>query len=159
MKPLLKEAGVVSLEKVPQKVRDIEKSFAECMDDNFNTPKVISELSDAFRELNKVLDSRNFTASEKAAIFVPFLASLRRISGVLRVFEEDPEAYVSALKTKVLSEKGIAKEFVEGKIVELLSAKAVKDYQKADAIKRELNSAGIKLLEQNNAVRWELLYD
>ena len=159
MNALLGEAGSVSPEKVPPKVRDIEKTFAECMDDNFNTPKAISELSDAFREINKVLASKNYPVPEKAAIFVPFLASLRRISGVLGLLEENPAGHVAALNDRVLAEKGVARSFIDGKVAELLSAKAQKDYQKADAIKRELNAAGVKLLEQNNEANWELLYD
>ncbi|HNW43729.1 MAG TPA: cysteine--tRNA ligase [Elusimicrobiales bacterium] len=143
----------------PPKVRDLEKNFSEFMDDNFNTPKVISELADVFKELNKLAGSKNHTAEEKAAVFGLFRRGFRNITQVLRLFEEDPEEYISALKARFLAEKNIDTALVAGRIEELRTAKAGKNYEKADSVKRELAGLGIKLLERSDSVDWEILFE
>ncbi|MEA2088352.1 MAG: cysteine--tRNA ligase [Patescibacteria group bacterium] len=148
----------VDSDRVPGVIIGLEGKFNELMDDNFNTPRVISEITEIFKELNKIIDSNKYSTEEKSGIFKSFFQIFNKISSVLRLFEDSPNEYLSKLKEKILTEKNITENFINSKLEERQSAKKIKDYEKADSIKEELKSKGISIQDSPDSVKWEIIF-
>lgn len=150
----------VDTEKVNQtpKIANLEEKFKEYMNDNFNTPKVVAEITDIFRELNKIIHSDKQSPEEKRGIFNSFFLSLKSITDILRIFEEDPSEYLAKLKGKILQARNLTEDSINSKLEDYRSAKSVKDYQKTDDIKNELKLQGIAVQESNSGVTWEIIF-
>lgn len=147
-----------SEEKIPKIILNLEKQFIKFMDDNFNTPRVISEIADVFKELNKIVNSNKYSLEEKNDIFNYFLKKFKIISSIFRLFEEDPKNYISKLQNKILHEKEISEEFIEKKLDKYRLAKEEKNYDLVDKIRDELKSKGIAVQDLSGSVKWELIF-
>lgn len=145
-------------EQLPEILAGLEEKFTEYMNDNFNTPKVIAEMTEVFKELNKIIDSKKYSTEEKRAIFKVFLPVFGKISSVLRLFDENPVEYVKKLKEKALAERGLTEEY----IIEILSsykfARKTKNYEEADKIKGELRNKNISIQDNLDSVGWEVIF-
>ncbi len=142
---------------VPE-MADLEKKFVEFMNDNFNTPKVIAEITNIFKELNKIIHSNKIILGEKKGIFKSFLKNLHPISKVLRLFEEDPRRYLTRFNDKILKDRNLNENYLNSKLKDYLSAKLVKDYSKTDNIKDELKLHGISVQDSSESVSWEFIF-
>lgn len=143
---------------VPENIAKLESRFIEFMDDDFNSPRVISELADIFKDLNKVIISSKYSPVAKKYIFETFFKSFGTISKILRLFEEDPREYIDGLKKKVLADKNVAVEYINEKLSERQSAKETKDYETADKISSELRERGISIQDSPDSVTWDIIF-
>ena len=140
-------------------VAGMEERFAAHMDDNFNTPKVIADLGDVLKEVNKAIDSNTLSAEEKAVSLGVFKEKFARIAGILCLFNEAPETYLAMVREKILAERGVSAASIEEKIARRSAAKAEKDWAGADAIKGELLAQGITLQDNPDGVSWDIAFD
>ncbi len=140
--------------------RDVEVGkimgrFVEAMDDDFNTAKVIGDLSTIFRIANDVLqkpedkdrDARTLRAIAKAA---------RDIGSVLGLFLESPEAVLSRIEARKQAERGLDEAKIEALIAERNAARKSRDFARADAIRQELSSLGITIKDSPTGTTWSV---
>lgn len=137
---------------------EFEKKFRESMGDNFNTPKAISEINEVFKELNKIIDSKDHSLDQKKNVVGVFYKTFESVSSVLRLFDEDPSSYLSGVKNKILEERGIDESFIEEKIELRRSFKNKKDYEGADKVKEELISKGISIQDTPESTKWDIIF-
>lgn len=135
-----------------------EENFIKLMNDNFNTPKVIADITTRFKELNNIVRSDVYSSGEKKYIFRDFLQNFKQISSVLRIFEEDPSEYILKLKERVLTERNLTEDFINLELKDYKSAKLIKNYQKTDEIKNKLKLAGISLQDSPDSLNWEIIF-
>jgi cysteinyl-tRNA synthetase len=150
--------GKTNSEKVPETILKLEERFTEYMNDNFNSPKVISEISEIFKELNKIIDSPKYSEEEKASIVDYFYNTLNKIASVLRLFEEDPKEYLSKLKDSVLKERKLSEDFINSELEKCQTAKNAKNYEVADKIKEDLSNKGISVQASSDNIKWEIIF-
>ncbi|MGE5095216.1 MAG: cysteine--tRNA ligase [Betaproteobacteria bacterium] len=106
------------------------RRFAEAMCDDFDTPVAFAVLHDLRGEVNR-------TRSHELA------GLLKALGGTLGFLQADPEAFL----------KGAAVEIdVDAKVAERNAAKKAKNYALADAIRKELEAAGIVLEDRPGGV-------
>jgi cysteinyl-tRNA synthetase len=121
----------IALKEVPAPVAPIDWSqpyaarFREAMEDDFNTPVAFAVLHELKAEINR----------EKS----PALASLLRALGAtIGLFESEADAFVrGAANAGALD--------IDALVAERIAAKKAKDFARADAIRKELDAAGIVL--------------
>ncbi len=147
----------INKDKLPASITNFEKKFVEYMDNDFNTPKVFSELSEAFKILNKIADSQEYSSAEKSSVFNIFFEQFNKISAVLRLFDENPKKYLAQFKRKFLQDQGVNEQYIERKIIERQKAKKEKDYTKADHIKEELLEKGISVQDLPYSTSWDII--
>lgn len=122
----------------PETIHDeIDKSafneFLSAMNDDFNTPKAIAVLFDLARRIN---------SGEKA-----LLLTLRHLGNYLGLFQQDPQMFLKG--------KGeLSAEIIEHLVQERLTAKANKDFKRADEIRQELKDLGITLKDTPQGCEW-----
>jgi cysteinyl-tRNA synthetase len=104
--------------------------FRAAMDDDFDMPVALAALHELRAEVNRTRD--------------PALAGLlKALGGTIGFLQEDPEVF---LKGGIAAGDGGAGHLdVEALVAERIAAKQSKDFARADAIRKELDAAGIVL--------------
>ena len=120
-----------------------EARFREAMDDDFNTPEAYSVLFDMAREVNR-LKTEDLAAANGLA------AALRKLSGVLGLLEQEPEAF---LQSSVQADDGEVAE-IEALIKQRNDARQSKDWALADQARDRLNEMGIVLEDGPQGTTW-----
>ena len=136
---------------------DIKEKFIEAMDDDFNTPIVISYLYDTFKYMNYIMknvnkENRIQTANTLASI----INSLKEVYGVIGLFGQEPKLFIEEIKDKYLNELNITREIIEKLIQERKDAKTNKDFELADNIRNKLLESGIVLNDTREGTTWTI---
>jgi cysteinyl-tRNA synthetase len=126
-----------------KEILDYEKRFASAMNDDFNTPEAFAVLFDLAREINRqkqMMDGTGLSAGQHAFV-------LKKLGKILGILQEDPEQF---LKSGVMLDTSE----IERLINERNLAKRNKDFQRADAIRRDLEAQGIILEDSAAGTTW-----
>ena len=127
-------------------VADLEKRCREAMDDDLNSPMVISALFDYVRIINQI-------AEGKATISETDLAEMKRVFD-LYVFD------ILGLRNEK-QEGAAGGGDMLAKVVDMIlavrqDAKANKDWATSDKIRNELTAIGIRVKDRKDGVDWEI---
>jgi len=130
----------VSRRKGPSEVRELETGFAQAMDDDLNAPRALAAVFDFARAANRALDGATWDREEAGAA----LHAFERIMEVLQILpEKRPMDTDLARWAAALIEKR-------------QSARAARDFEAADAIRRELSAKGVDLEDTPEGPRWRI---
>jgi cysteinyl-tRNA synthetase len=121
---------------------DYEKRFIEKMDDDFNTPEALAILFELSREINRFKSE----APQKVASLG---ALLKRLSGILGLLQNNPEAFLQSTVSK-----GLDKTTIEKLIAERNAARAEKNWAEADRIRNDLLKQNVAIEDKNGATTW-----
>lgn len=115
------------------------------MNDDLNTPIVISHLFDATRMINTVIDKKATISTE----------DLEELKQVFHLFVFD------VLGLKAETENNAAREEAYGKVVDMLleqrmQAKANKDWATSDKIRDSLAALGFEVKDTKDGFTWKL---
>ena len=126
-------------------VAELEKRCQESMDDDLNSPMVISALFDYVRIINQV-------AEGQATISESDLAELKRVFS-LYAFD------ILGLRNE--KQEGAGGGDMLKKVVDMIlavrqDAKAAKDWATSDKIRNELTAIGIRVKDRKDGVDWEI---
>ena len=132
--------GVKNLDRITLR----EKCY-EAMNDDLNTPIVISHLFDATRMINTVIDKKATISAE----------DLEELKSVFHLFVFD------ILGLKAEAENNAAREEAYGKVVDMLleqrmQAKANKDWATSDKIRDNLAALGFEVKDTKDGFTWKL---
>ena len=133
----LRNAGDTSVEASEAHLSPV---FSALLDD-LNTPAAIAELHQLAKALNKASEG------EKGAAKAALLAG----GAVLGILSEDPVAWLS--KTDAGGD-GLTAEVIDQMLIDRAEAKANRDFSRADAIRDELNAAGIIIEDSASGATW-----
>ncbi len=133
--------------------------FCEAMDDDFNTAKAVGILFDTVRSLNRTLDEYPEHPEESVRDLLNVQwGDLLAIGRILGVMNERPAEYFERKKREGLEKKGVDTAFIERKIIERREARKAKQWQQADAIRKELETIGVLLEDKPDGTTvWRLI--
>ena len=126
-------------------VDGLRRKCYEAMNDDLNSPIVISHLFDACRVINTIIDKKATIGRE----------ALEALSGVFRTFAFD------ILGLKEEAGDGSAREEAFGQVVDMLleqrmAAKANKDWATSDKIRDRLAALGFEVKDTKDGFTWRL---
>ncbi|XP_041989561.1 cysteine--tRNA ligase, chloroplastic/mitochondrial-like [Salvia splendens] len=136
----------------------INKFRDECsisMTDDLHTSVALAAISEPLKTMNDLLHTRK---GKKQQLRVESLAALEKtVRDILAVLGLLPDSYSEALKQLkdyALRLAKLTEDHVMHKIEERNAARKNKEYEKSDAIRKELASAGIALMESPEGTTW-----
>jgi len=122
--------------RVEEKIREIERSFREKMDDDFNTPDAITAMFELVTEANIYMQGEIATQATLNRI----LDSFALMNGVLGILSGSSEELLD--------------EEIERLIAERAEARKMKNWARADEIRELLAKRNIILEDTPQGVRW-----
>lgn len=128
---------------------NFNKEFKDSMDDDFNTPKAVAALFEAVRLGNTIIATKpdGATVEELKKVSDEIVGKVKKVFGVLNT---TPENWFK-------SHLQIAESEVMKKIEERGNARMAKDFAKADAIRGELATLGIEIIDTPMGTRYRTL--
>ena len=119
---------------------DYEARYMAAMDDDFNTPEALAVLHDMAREINRLKDQQD----PKAAVLGALLITLGQRLGILN---ESPEKFFQGGSADNMAH-------IEALVEERESARADKQWARADEIRTQLLKEGIVLEDTADGITW-----
>ncbi len=151
---LLEEAGKPA-QQVQALIETFEKRFNAAMDHDFNSGQAIGTLFELVRAINR---AGNHKRVKKAG--GSLLQGAERcfaIAGnVLGIGGMDPGDFFEELREKRIRLAGLDSDWVEDKLDARLAARADRDWAAADAIRDELDAAGVVVMDRPDGVTWRV---
>jgi cysteinyl-tRNA synthetase len=139
--------------------KGFETHWREALEDDFNTPKVLSYVFDLVRAFNAYVDKKGFKVSKDAVgLALAFKTEMEKLSGVLGLFGEMPSEYLQTLRSVVLHERGLDAVAITSQIAKRNDARNRKDFAEADSIRDALLRSGIALQDSVAGTDWDVVF-
>jgi cysteinyl-tRNA synthetase len=139
---------------------DFASRFASAMEDDFNTAAALGHTSELLTQANKLLDQPKAVAKDvRRRTLETIHAALGQVSEVLGVFGEDPVAYLQRRRKRLCVRRGIDAVLVEQRIAERVEARRAKDFIRGDALRQELETQGVELMDGPTGTTWRVAED
>jgi cysteinyl-tRNA synthetase len=136
---------------------DFEARFLETLDDDVNTAAALGLTSELLTLVNKLLDQPKSAAKDvRRRTLEAARAGFSRVSAVLGVFGQPPEAFLARRRTRLCAQRGIDPAQVEAKIEERNLARKAKDFARGDALRQELAERGVELMDGPSGTSWRV---
>ena len=126
------------------------------LDDDFNTAAVLGILADAFTEANVEADRKGKRSPEDRAALARFARDARAVGAELGILQRPPAVALEALRRRAAARRGIDAAFVEAKIGERSEARRAKDFARSDAVRAELATLGVLLMDGPSGTTWKV---
>ena len=126
-----KEKGIL----IAGENKAIDEEFDRAMDDDINTALAISNLYGYFKEIKSKIAKGDKSAGAD-------INQIKKTYSLLGLFEEDEKEFIDFAESK--AERDVPAE-IRALAEEMQSARAVKDYQKADSLRAEINEKGFNV--------------
>jgi cysteinyl-tRNA synthetase len=137
----------------------LRERFQIAMDDDFNTPKGLGDLSFLFTKLNQVADGQTDHSEEDAnALLADGLRYIKEFGNVLGLWQADPADYLATPQgTQATGDNagGLTPEEIEGLLVKRTEARKNKDFATSDQIRDQLAEAGIEIKDSPEGTTWK----
>ncbi len=129
--------------------------FDEAMNDDFNTAKVLGDLSEPFKLINEILAQSEISEPELRTLAL-LRSRLADIGSVLGMFIESPAEILSRIESRKHDSSGVDGEAVDALIEGRRQARADKDWGRADEIRAQLDALGVVIKDSPEGTTWEL---
>ncbi|NTX57838.1 cysteine--tRNA ligase [Myxococcus sp. CA039A] len=131
--------------------------FESSMDDDFNSAGGLGALSGLFGLMNELTDKPPVKDKPMVGRTLQALREdVRKVSGVLGLFEDDPSAWLLRRRERAVRERGIDVAEVERLLGERTTARAAKDFAAADRVRATLKEKGVEIMDTAGGTSWKV---
>ena len=145
-----------------QRVVEFADGFTErfyaAMDDDFNTAKALGHAFELARAVNR-LSNHKLATKRGGPVARKALAAFQVLEESLGLLRMSGAEFLEEVKTKRLPALGLTRAAVEAKLAARNDARAAKDWTQADALRDELEAAGIQVMDRADGVDWRVRLD
>ncbi|MGE0546521.1 MAG: cysteine--tRNA ligase [Kofleriaceae bacterium] len=129
----------------------------EALADDFNSPVVMAAMHDAKTLGNRLLaEAKGIDKVVRRRTLAKIAADLRATGAALGILASPPAEYLRDRRARLVQRNSIAVDRVEALLSERTSARASKDFARADAIRAELSAIGVELLDTPGGTDWRV---
>ncbi len=134
---------------------EIWSRFAEAMDDDFNSAQAIGIIFDSVKKINRMLNN-NDISPETMQIIKTGYEDILRTGGILGILTEPPDVYFAGKKSTGIEKASIDPDLIDKMILERSTARANKDWARADQIRQELADMNIIIEDSTEGTIWKI---
>ena len=125
------------------------------LDTDFNTAKVLGHLFELARAVNRLANHKK-AKKRGGPVVAPALAAFAEVSKAIGLMAMTSDEFMEEVKAKRLGALGVSREQVEGLLTERVAARSAKDWQRADAIRDELDALHIVVMDRPDGSDWKV---
>jgi len=134
---------------------NFEAQYLAALDEDFNTAKAMASVYELVRAVNRFGNHKK-AKKRGGPVVAGALDALELVSKTLGILSMDTEAFQEEVKDKRCKAMGLSREEVEQKIVARTNARTNKDWAASDALRDELDAAGVVLMDSPTGTTWRL---
>ena len=139
---------------------DFTERFDAALDDDFNTAAAVGFSSELLTLANKLLDQPKAAPKPvRRRTLTAIRAGLRHVHRGLGVFGQDPQLFLERRRDKLCVDREIDPQQVGELILRRTEARKAKDFAGADALRDELVSKGVELMDSPTGTSWRVTED
>jgi cysteinyl-tRNA synthetase len=139
-------------------VDSFAERFQQAMDDDFNTAAALGATSELMTLANKLLDQpKSAPKATRRRTLELIRQHFATLANVMGLYGQDPETFLLRRRDNLAATRGIDGQEVEASIAARSKARGDKDFAAADAIRQELTSRSIELMDSPNGTTWRII--
>jgi len=135
--------------------RSFTERFNAAMDEDFNTSQALGHLFELVRAINRFSNHKK-AKRRGAPIVAPALAAFELIASATGIMNQPTREFLDEVKAKRLNSLGLDRAHVEARLTERDAMRAAKQWAEADAIRVELETAGIIIMDGTDGAEWRI---
>jgi cysteinyl-tRNA synthetase len=133
------------------------KEFEAAMDDDFNCAGALGALSGLFALMNELVDKPPVKDKPLVGRTLHALREdVRKVSGVLGLFEDSPTQWLLRRRDRAVRERGIDVAEVDRLITERNEARKARNFGEADRLRLELKARGVEIMDTPMGTTWKV---
>jgi cysteinyl-tRNA synthetase len=140
---------------------DIERvlpAVREALLDDFNAPRVLAAMHDAATLGNKlVAEGKGVDKAVRRRTIARIAKDLRTAGGTIGLLEGDPQRYLRERRDRLVARSNVDLSRVEQLLADRAAARTAKDFTRSDAIRAELTTIGVEILDTPQGTDWRIL--
>ncbi|WP_319469172.1 cysteine--tRNA ligase [uncultured Pseudodesulfovibrio sp.] len=145
-------------EELVTELDEIEKHWAEAMEDDINTAGALGHVFSAIRLAGRIAEDKNLRKSEGGRdLFIRIKEDIKVWGTVLGIFEREPAEFLTELRDNRAARAGIEPAKVQELLDARKEARANKDFEKSDAIRDELVAMNVEVKDTPQGATWDVL--
>jgi cysteinyl-tRNA synthetase len=139
-------------------IESLPETFEKAMDDDFNTASALGILQRTTRDLNRVLAEvkKDGSGGFPSSLLEEGVKTFTTMGNVLGILTIDPMAYFQQKQDEGMKEIALSEDEILKFIEERKTARANKDWKRADEIRDELINKGIILEDSPQGTTWKV---
>jgi len=123
---------------IDQLIYDLKQHFVAAMDDDLNISQALAALFGFIHAINRIMDSQGLHRADRKKV-EGILSGLNSVLMIMDLERLEPSQEIEQL----LQERAIARE--------------MKDWPKADQIRKELNELGVEVIDTREGTTWRIV--
>jgi cysteinyl-tRNA synthetase len=151
------ESRVVDAGEVPDELSGFAQRFLHALDDDLNMPLALAAAAELLKAVNDLAERAKTKKGQvpRAALHAA-RENLGLLGRVLGLGNDDPAAFLARVRQRRAARLGLREDEVERKIAERVAARNARDFARADAIRDEIASRGIELMDGPEGTTWRI---
>ncbi len=141
----------------PVALTSFASALQGALDDDLNMPMALAQMSDLLGAINEMCDR---AVRKKGKVDRAALKAARRAFGALGanlgIGAGDAQQILQRIRDRRAAAKGITDEWVQEKIQERADARAAREFERADAIRKEVADRGVELHDAPDGTTWTM---
>jgi cysteinyl-tRNA synthetase len=135
--------------------RSFAERFHAAMDEDFNTAQALGHLFELVRAVNRFGNHKK-AKKRGAPIVRPALEAFSLVASATGLMAQPTRAFLDEVKDKRLKALGLERSAIDAKLAERDALRADKRWAEADAIRQELDAAGIIVMDGPEGAEWRI---
>jgi cysteinyl-tRNA synthetase len=142
---------------VPPELSGFAQRFLHALDDDLNMPLALAAAAELLKAVNDLAERAKGKKGQvpRAAIDTAH-AGLALLGRVLGLGTDDAAAFLARVRQRRAARLGLSEQDVERQIAERVAARNARDFARADAIRDEIASRGIELMDGPEGTSWRI---
>ena len=138
-------------------VEEFMERYESALADDFNTPKALALIGEIARAINEATEAKSKPSDALALTLYRLRQHLVSAGGVLGILERDPDAALRELRDLRLKTMDLDAQVIDEKVAAREQAREQKDWERADALRDELDEMGVEIMDSPQGTTWRLI--